>query len=256
MLSKEAGDIIRANFSSQTARRWKENNSPVTETDLRINYLAIAFVNQYFPDHNILGEEASDLSRESDYLWVCDPIDGTLTFSHGVPICAFSLSLVHKGKVIVGSIYDPFMDRFFYAEKGKGAFMNDEPIQVLSSSSLINKVVGISGGHNDMIDLGMLYNVLRASEAKVLNLYSILYMASLVASGQLAAVIFGGREAHDAAAVKILIEEAGGKVTDLKGKDQLYNKDTFGYIASNGVMHDLLVKTVAPTLCAWRGAKG
>ena len=97
MLSKEAGEIIKTAFSSDTVKRWKENNTPVTEADLRVNYLAIAFLNQYFPEHNILGEEVSDVSRASDYLWICDPIDGTLPFSHSIPTCAFSLSLAYKG---------------------------------------------------------------------------------------------------------------------------------------------------------------
>jgi myo-inositol-1(or 4)-monophosphatase len=244
MLSKEVGAIIRSSFSSDTKTRWKENNTPVTETDLRVNYLALAFLNQYFPEHNVLGEEKSDMSKKSDYLWICDPIDGTLAFSHSIPICAFSLSLVHKGEVILGSVYDPFLERFFYAEKGKGAFLNDRRIHVTPSNSLINKVVGISGGHGDTLNQGFLYNALREADAKVINLYSILYMGALVASGELSAVIFGGRSSYDGAAIKILVEEAGGIVTDLHGKDQLYNKDLFGYIASNGPVHNQLVEIV------------
>ncbi|MBU6389322.1 inositol monophosphatase [Patescibacteria group bacterium] len=246
MLSKEAGEIIRSDFNSdcETKKRWKENNTPVTETDLRVNYLAIAFVKQYFPTYNILGEEESNLTQESDYLWICDPVDGTLAFSHSVPICAFSMALVYKGQAIVGSIYDPFMDRFFYAEKDRGATLNGKPIHVNKRKTLVNQVIGMSGGHNDTINQGRLLNALRAKEAKVINLYSNMYMGALLASGEFAAVIYGGRPVYDGAALKIIIEEAGGKVTNLFGVDQPYDRSILGCVCTNGHIHNQIIEII------------
>src|SRR4051812_43111403 len=85
------------------------------------NALVLKTIKTRFPDHSILSEEGDDFSEEHDYVWICDPVDGTHNFSHGVPTATFALALVHKGEPMLCVILDPFLKRLFYAEKGKGA---------------------------------------------------------------------------------------------------------------------------------------
>ena len=108
----------------------KKDGSPVTKTDLAINKLVIDRVKKYFPSHGVLGEEQSNYVEKADYVWVCDPVDGTIPFSRGMPTCMFSLGLTFKGKPILGVGYDPFIDRLIFAELGKGAFLNGKKIHV------------------------------------------------------------------------------------------------------------------------------
>ena len=250
MLSREAGELMRTEFVSDNAkrRRWKGDNTPVTEVELRINYLAIAYIRQYFPGHNIQGEEDSDMSEESEYLWVIDPVDGTLGYSHGIPTAVFSAAVIHKGNVLAGAVYDPFMDRFYYAEQGKGAYLNDNQISVTPSHSLIHKVFGYGSGHGLYLDVGKLHNRAREADAKTINIYSALYMGALVASGDFAAAVYGGPNLYDAAAVKILVEEAGGKTSNLRGEEQSFGKPIYGLIATNGPVHDQVVEIVRECL--------
>lgn len=129
-LAKKAGKIIRANFVLGMAKQIKKDGSPVTKTDLAINSMVIRDVEKHYPGHAILGEEESHPIKGAEYVWVCDPVDGTIPFSKGVPTCMFSLALTHRGLPILGVAYDAFMDRMFFAEKGKGAFLNGKRVHV------------------------------------------------------------------------------------------------------------------------------
>lgn len=243
-LARKAGAIIKKNFSLGMKKEWKEDFSPVTATDKEINKVVIDEVAKYFPDHNVKGEEESNISNDSDYLWVCDPVDGTIPFSAGVPICTFSLALVKDGTPILGVIYDPFMDRLFFAEKGKGAFLNNKQMHVSDTDEFEKCLINMEGFSRAKYDLHEVERSLRKQHVKLGIYCSIVYPSALVASGEFAATIFPGKTAHDFAAVKIIVEEAGGKVTDLFGNEQRYDQDINGAIASNGKIHDYLVELV------------
>ncbi len=249
-LAKKAGKVIRKNFVAIGKKKeWKEDHTPITETDLAINKMVIDEVKESFPDHSILGEELQDMSGSGKFVWVCDPLDGTVPFSHGWQTSVFSLALVEDGKPIVGVIYDPYLDRMFFAEKGKGTTLNGEPVHVNNKSDFKRAVVTVVP-----IDHDQTYNVLPVVEiftkkgAMLVNVGAICYMGMLLAAGEFTASIFAGTTAHDSAAIKILVEEAGGKVTDLYGKEQRYDQKTRGHIASNGLVHDELLEMVSPFL--------
>lgn len=236
-IAKQAGKVIRANFKQGMKKDWKDNGTPVTITDTAINKMVIAGVKKYFPSHDVLGEEESSLKNKSKYLWVCDPVDGTIPFSHGMPICVFSLALVVDGKPIIGVVYDPFMDRMFFAELGKGAFLNGKKIYT-------NKQ-GMDGAVVDWGSSGSVAMLTKSfPKCFALNLYCIIYSGVLIASGEFVASLYGGTYAHDGASLKIIIEEAGGMVTDLAGKDQRYDGRINGFLASNGVVHKDLLKLI------------
>ena len=243
-MAKNAGEMMQHHFSRGMRRLWTTNAEPVRETDLAINRRVIERVHETFLGHDILAEQESDLSYKSEYIWVCDPIDGTIPFSHGIPTCVFSLALTCNGESILGVVYDPFLDRMFFAEKGGGAFLNGQKISVSKETTLKNNVICSEHWRGWIYDLSNVAQVLDERGSILLKPCSITYMASLVATGDCLATIFPGAHPHDTAAVKVIIEEAGGKVTDLDGNEQRYDQPIKGHIASNGIIHDELLEIV------------
>lgn len=235
---------MQKNFTLGMKKKWQSDTSPLTATDLAINNLVIIAVKKHFPSHGIFAEEGTYKESGRDHVWVCDPIDGTIPFSHGIPTCVFSLALVHQGKSILGVIYDPFLNRLFFAEKGKGAFLNGKKISVSSKGVLKNSLLGIIDWKGSPYDLSRLTECLRNESAHIMNVNSIVYMGALVASGELAGTIFPGIKPYDTAALKILVEEAGGKVTDMFGNNQRYDQILRGHLISNKVLHKKLLRLI------------
>jgi len=243
-LAHQAGDIMLEYFKVGVEHIAKHDKSPVTEADIKINDLVIERVKSEFPDHAVLGEEAS-WNLPSKMTWVCDPIDGTRPFVYGLPYSVFSLALVEDGVPVIAVVYDPYSKRLYRAEKGKGAFLNDEPIGVNSKSDLEHTVVG-AGKHLpfENLDHSKLFDQLINKVHRTITLQCVVQEAMLIATGQVEGNIFISDTAHDIAAVKLLIEEAGGKVTDLYGNEQRYDQPIRGALISNGHIHDDLVRIV------------
>ena len=246
-LAKQAGDIIKKDFTTVMEKSWKADGTPLTKTDLSVNRLVLDSVRTTFPDHSILSEEGNDFREASEFVWVCDPLDGTIPFSHGIPVCAFSLALVHNGESILGVVYDPFMDRMFVAEKGKGAFLNGKKISVSSQRTFKHALFSVVHWNGAPFDFSRTATVLKNEGARISNV-SISYMGALVAAGAFAGTIFPGDQPNDAAAVKVLVEEAGGKVTDIFGDERHYDRPIKGHVASNGVLHSKLLALIIETL--------
>lgn len=246
-LAKQAGKIMQDNFSLGMKKITKIDGSPVTKTDLAINKLVVTAVKKYFSKTSVLGEEQSYVVKGSDLVWVCDPVDGTIPFSHGVPTCAFSLALCQQGLPILGVAYDPFLNRMFVAEKGKGTFFNGKKIKVSDNKVLKGAYISIGMPWN-----GMKYPMPGLIEELVFKLKgnsfpysSVVYWGCLLAAGEIDGMVLGGGEAYDLAAVKIIIDEAGGKFTDVFGKDQKYDGLVRGCIAANKHLHKDLLRLVS-----------
>jgi fructose-1,6-bisphosphatase/inositol monophosphatase family enzyme len=241
-LAKKAGEVMRKNFTLNMQKEWKDERSPVTETDIAINDMVLKEIKACYPSHSILSEEGNDFSEESEYVWICDPVDGTHNFSHGIPTATFALALVRDGVPVLGVIYDPFLDRMYSAEKGKGAYMNGAPITVSKNPVLKSTIIGMG----KMKKVRNLFPVMEEGYGHGVSFItglSIHYMSALVAAGEFAATFFGGTSPHDMAAAAILVGEAGGKATDLDGKvPERYDRDIEGQICSNGVLHDQLLE--------------
>lgn len=244
-LAKKAGAIMRKNFAHGMHKDWKDDRSPVTATDIAVNDLILREVKERYPDHSILSEEGSDHNEKHEYVWVCDPVDGTHNFSHGIPTASFALALVRAGEPILGVILDPFENRLYSAEKGKGAFLNGSPIHVSKSSSLKKTVIGL-GKTRALKNLFPVMDALYQDGVSMITGLSIHYMTALVASGEFAASIFGGPSCHDITAGKIIVEEAGGRVTDLYGNTpSRFDRDMPGQVCSNGLLHEQLLSRIA-----------
>jgi myo-inositol-1(or 4)-monophosphatase len=246
-LAERSGRIMRKNFGLAMKKEWKDHRSPVTETDLAINELVLKTIKSRYPSHSILSEEGSDLSGGDEYLWICDPVDGTHNFSHGIPTATFALGLMRKRIPILSVVYDPFLKRLFYAQKGKGAYLNGHRIHVNKNTSLKSTVIG-AGKLKAVRNIFPLIEEGRDHGATFITGLSIHYMCALVAVGEFSAAFFGGESPHDITPSKLLVEEAGGRATDLFGKTPTrFDVQMKGQLCSNGGIHGQLLKILEKT---------
>ncbi len=237
-LSEEAAKIMLKHYSAKGIQvTMKGDMSPVTEADLEINKMTIEMVKKYYPDYEVLAEEESTEVENSSKLFVVDPIDGTHMFAIGSPLFVFSAAVVVNGESIAGVLKNPLARRTLLAEKGKGTYLIEE-----------NKRVSVSQKQNfekALINCGWketnLPKLVHARGGRTPQIYTVCEVASLIATGGFEGEVFTGPSAHDIAAAKIVVEEAGGKVTDLYGKEQRYDREINGAIISNGYLHDELV---------------
>jgi myo-inositol-1(or 4)-monophosphatase len=230
-LAHVAGLIIKDNLRIGTDREWKSDHTPVTVVDKQINQLVIDTIHQEFPDHSILAEEGSDMGRSKQYIWVCDPIDGTFPFMHGIPVSTFTLALLEDGQPILGLIYDPIMDRLFSCVYGEKTKLNDVAIHTSTVNSIKDTTIGVVFWKDNMNIFTPLLAKLVDHEGKIIDLCSVAYMDTLVACGELSAVVYPGLSAHDSAAAKIIIEGAGGVFTSLTGEIDRYDQPVHGHLA-------------------------
>lgn len=241
-LAREAGKIMLEWFAKGTTKEWKRDTTPVTEADFAINRMVIEHITVNFPADNVLGEEES-AHHGGARTWVCDPIDGTVPFAHGLPISTFVIALVTDGKPVIGIVYDPFLDRLFHAVTGQGAFMDTTHLHV-SAGTLKNSVVDATGfslkGNMTGRNPSFIYG-LHGYGSIVTTAWSSVLTSMLVANGQYTASLTSSPHPHDGAASKIIVEEAGGKVTDLYGNDQRYDQAINGVLVSNGIVHEQLI---------------
>ncbi len=246
-LAEEAEKIALKYFSFETDTTWKEDNTPLTMADTEINDLIIKRINENYPEHSIYGEEKSDKKENSKYIWVCDPLDGTIGFSCGLPIFVFSIALVDQsnGQPILGVINDPVMKNMYWADRGSGAYRNGKKIFVSKENTFKNGylLTGASGKDVGFSNLPV-HKLLNEKKAHVMKFPSFIYGAIQVANGKFLGGALYGKYAHDVAALKIITEEAGGKVTDLNGEERRYDQDGIGCIVSNGILHNEILECV------------
>ncbi len=246
-LAKEAEEIALRYFSFETESTWKGDDTPLTVADTEINDLVIKRINEIYPAHSIYGEEKSDKKEGSEYIWVCDPIDGTMAFACGLPLFVFSIALVDQssGLPVLGLVNDPVMKNMYWAYKGSGAYRNDKKIAVLKDTSLKNTYLstGASGKDVGFSNLS-LFKILSEKKCKTMKYPSFIYGGIQVANGKYSGAVFYAKAGHDVASLKIITEEAGGKVTDLNGEERRYDEDGLGCIVSNGILHSEILEAV------------
>lgn len=246
-LAEESAEIALKYFSFETETTWKGDNTPLTVADTEINDLVIRRINETYPEHSIYGEEKSDRKENSKYIWVCDPIDGTMAFSVGLPIFVFSIALVDQsnGLPILGLINDPVMKNMYWAYKDGGAYRNGQKISVSQDAILKNTYLstGASGRAVGFSNLPLM-KILSEKKCAVMKYPSFIYGGIQVANGKYVGAVFFHKYGHDVAALKIITEEAGGKVTDLNGEERRYDQDGLGCIVSNGILHEEILACV------------
>ena len=247
-LADKAGAIMLQYFKIGVANQTKEleGNTPVTVADTTINSMVIQAIRDKYPTHAVIGEEESNRQEGAALTWICDPIDGTIPYVMGVPTNVFSLAMVNKdGQPVVAVVLDPYMERKYWATKGCGAFMNGQSMHVNGIAKLAQAYVGMSGSRSKTIKPLEFKSALIAAIYRPVILNCAIYEAMLVACGQMAASVYLGFGAHDVATSKLIVEEAGGTVTNVFGDEQRYDQPVKGAIISNGTLHDTLIELAA-----------
>lgn len=239
--AKEAGKIHKKYFQTDFKIQTKSSSFDlVTVADVESEKAAVSIIRQDFPGHNFLTEEEKYPKKQSDFTWVIDPLDGTNNFFQGLPIFCVSIALLKQDEVILGVVYDVSRDELFSAEKGKGAFLNGRLIKVNQIDSLERSLL-ITGFYYDrgadMLDC--LDNIKSFLEKRILGLRR-LGAAALdlcyIASGRASGFWEFSLSPWDFAAGKLLVEEAGGNITDKSGKD-VYPLEKSYIVASNNLIH-------------------
>ena len=220
-------------------------NNLVTEVDHKSEAAIFKVIKEQFPEHYILSEEAGEIIQDSNYKWIIDPIDGTVNYANRIPICCVSIGIEKDGKMILGAVYNPFIGELFFAEKGNGATLNNKTIHVSNKSDVSTSCL-VTGFPYTYLDEAngplQVFEKLIRKGVPVRRLGSAAIDLCWVAMGRFDGFYEHQLQAWDSAAGFLMIEEAGGKVTDLSGK--YYNPYQHGIVATNGKIHDELLKVI------------
>lgn len=248
---RQAGQLVRDLFGQPHDVGHKSTELDlVTEADVASERLIVQALRDRFPEHAILSEEGSGdlqaLAVGTECLWMVDPLDGTVNYAHGYPVWGVSMALAERGRVVLAVTFDPLRDEMFWARAGEGAWCNGQRLHVSGVPRLQEALVatGFAYQRLTLVDNNMAeFNAVmpriqgvRRAGAAVLDL-------AHVAAGRLDAYWEMHLEPWDWAAGWLLVEEAGGTVTDLQGRPWLLGKHSM--TASNGLVHDQLVAALA-----------
>jgi myo-inositol-1(or 4)-monophosphatase len=254
-LAQDAGKIMRHYFhEKEQGVSWKDDQTPLTLADTKINSLVAESIRKTYPEHGLVGEEES-IDLDNDFIWVCDPIDGTVQFMGGAPISTFNLALVHNGKTIVAVQYDPWLDRLYSAIRGKGTYLNGRKIQIrddIVGRKVVNLEIYGRLGSTMFVDDSVKAEAelaLPSSEFIVLKYVSVGYSVGLVTAGKIAAAVFSGTYPYEAATCNLLVTEAGGKFSNIFGQeDNDYAGRIKGFIAAPPKIHADIVRRLSPVV--------
>jgi len=241
-IAREAGTLLMQHFDRHIEVEYKGDADLVTIADRKSEALIRDRIRSQFPGHDVLGEEQGLSDTGSEFRWYVDPLDGTTNFAHGYPVFCVSIALQHKNEMIAGVCYDPTRDELFAAERGKGAFLNEKPIRVSTVSRLAEALVSTGFPSHKRHKNPNIYfyhqitlrthGVRRAGSA-ALDLCS-------VACGRFDGFWEFNLNPWDTAAGVLIVEEAGGRVSDFHGGPfQLNSRET---LASNGLIQDALLQ--------------
>jgi histidinol-phosphatase len=239
--AKAGGEIALRHFGRGLAVEYKADRSPVTAADRECERRIVEILLGAFPDHGVLGEELGEQSG-SRARWIIDPIDGTKSFVRGIPFFACLIGLEEDGEITTGVVYAPAQDDLLYAQKGSGAFDRAGPIRVSSVASL-GAAMLVFGGANVLRQAGYWAAFERLVDRSARQrAYGDYFGHTFVARGQAEAMIEADLKPWDLAALKILVEEAGGRLTDFTGNPTIYGGSV---VASNGLVHDEILTLLA-----------
>ncbi len=240
------GEVLREGYGKEKTIEYKGEIDIVTEVDRKSEKLIVDLLSARFPQHSILAEEGSNTTRQSDYKWVVDPLDGTSNYAHNYPFFCVSIGLEKAGEIIAGVVYHPIFEELFMAEKGGGAFLNGNKIQVSTVGRL----------KQALLSTGFPYDVLENPREAIHFFAGFIHVAQAVRRDGSAALdlcyLAMGRfdgfwelrlRPWDTAAGSVILTEAGGRITNFLGKKfSIYDQHV---IASNGWLHSEMLNVVA-----------
>ena len=240
-----AREILRFFNKSFTVSNKEGVNNLVTEADHAAEKAIIEVIHRHYPDHQVLGEESGASNGTSSIKWIVDPIDGTVNFAHGIPLNCVSIAIEEKGAIIMAAVLNPHLNEYFFAEKGKGAFLNDQPIQVSNETNAINACL-VTGFPYTYINMPKgpleIFERFVRKGVPVRRLGSAAIDLCWVACGRFDGFYEHKLEPWDSAAGYLIVEEAGGRVTDHEG--QPFSVYQHKVLATNGKIHDEMVEVI------------
>lgn len=240
--ARAAGDIIRRGMFDALDVRYKGEINLVTQIDVAAEHAVVERLRAKAPDHGIIAEEGSVHNNHSPYRWLIDPLDGTTNYAHRFPFFCVSIGLRHQDQPVLGVVYDPVRDELFTGVRGNGAACNGQPIAV-SSTSALNKslvVTGFAYHHERTTNVNFRHfeavsRVVQGARRTGSAALDLCY----VAAGRSDAFWELHLSPWDTAAGQVIVEEAGGRVTDFSGLG--FSPDTPEVLATNGKIHDAML---------------
>lgn len=241
-IAREAGAVLTSFYERKIGFEYKGSNDLVTAADRASEALIVERLRNHFPSHSIVGEESGSHKGASEYCWYVDPLDGTTNFAHGFPVFAVNIALQRAGEMISGVTYDPIRGEMFAAERGGGAYLNNHRISVSESQRLAESLfaTGFPGWlrHKDVNvhffhQVAMETHGVRRPGAAALDL-------AYVACGRLDGFWEFDLHSWDVAAGLVLVPEAGGRVTDMRGDANQFGEPHL--LATNGAVHEEILQ--------------
>jgi myo-inositol-1(or 4)-monophosphatase len=241
-IAREAGALLANYYERRVPYELKGEFDLVTEADRASERLVVERLRSHFPTHGIVAEEGGGHESPSDYRWFVDPLDGTTNFAHSYPVFNVTLALEHAGQMIAGVVFDPVRQEMFSAERGAGAYLNNRRIRVSNVRRLEDSLVctgfpsrkrHLSINVHFYHQLGMATHGVRRSGSAAIDL-------AYVACGRLDAFWEFGLNAWDMAAGRLLVEEAGGRVSDMEGQPHQFSSAHL--LVDNGHLHEPMLQ--------------
>lgn len=242
--ARKAGVLLLKDFKKVKEYSRRGHSKAIkTIYDKASENLIKKMISAKYPEHSILSEETGYIEKNPNYLWIVDPLDGTGNFVNGNPLFSVSIAFMENNKLKYGAIYFPVSDETFFAEKGKGAFLNGKRIRV----SKIDKIeksyfVTCEGVEKSKKRKAKLYSTIISKAIDIRKLGSGSLECAWVACGRAEAYLTFKVPPWDVAAGVLLVGEAGGKVSDFKGNEWSLRKCDF--LASNSLIHEKILKLV------------
>jgi histidinol-phosphatase len=239
-----ASEVIRSYYQKKPGVRLKADASPVTEADVRSEEVIRAALTERFPGHGFYGEETGRHAMEAESIWLVDPIDGTKAFVREIPFFSTQIALMRAGRLVLGVSSAPVYGELAWAEAGGGAYLNGRAVRVSAVSRLGDAAVSTGNlralaGSPRWPRLGALM-----AAAAYTRGYGDFVHYHLLARGALDVVIESGVNILDIAALSVIVHEAGGRFTDLEGRE--VGLATTSVLATNGALHDAALAALAP----------
>jgi len=241
-LARDAGDTLMKHFRQDWSLLKERSTAKeaATKYDKEVDRLIIEEIKRYYPNHSLLTEESGSLQNDPDWLWIVDSLDGTGDFADFNPLFSVCIALMHRSELILGAIYAPAIDEFYFAEKGKGADMNGVKIRVSEISELSQSYIFYcEGGDRNRARTGELLHKVYPRVTDIRKLGSAGLETAWVAAGKGEAYFTTRIEPWDVAPGVLLVEEAGGKVSDFQGNP--WQPITGDLLFSNQKLHEKIL---------------
>ena len=245
-LARQAGDVLMKHFRQEWALLEQRGTAKevATRYDKEVDSLITAEIKRHYPRHSLLTEESGPLQGNPDWLWIVDSLDGTGNFANFNPLFSVCIALMHQHELVLGAIYAPAIDEFYLAEKGKGAHLNGMKIQVSDVSDLSQSyALYCEGGDRNKARTGELLHRVYPHVTDIRKLGSAGLETAWVAAGRREAYYTTRIEPWDVAAGVLLVQEAGGRVSDFQGNP--WQPQTSDLLFSNNVLHQKIVTLIS-----------